>query len=79
MTLSTAETNSVIHYVLVTNALTALTGNIPDANSPVYNTPLTISSTVQVRARAFPSSLGYLPGPVRNETYLQLSSDAARD
>ena len=75
--LNIADTNSVIHYLLVTNGPSAVASNVPDSSSPIYIAPLTINSTVQVRARAFPTLPGYLPGPVHNETYLQIGSDAA--
>lgn len=74
--LSVADTNSVIRYVLVTNSVTSVLGNAPDQNSPAYTAPLLISSTVQVRARAFSNQPGYLPGPIHNESYLQVGPDA---
>src|SRR5262249_6683072 len=64
LALSTASSNAVIRYVLGTNA--------PTATSPVYSQPIPISATTHVRARAFVD--GLLPGPVRSETYVQLSS-----
>ena len=77
LALTTAESNVVIRYLLVTNGTSALVGNIPNSGSPIYTGPLTINNTVQVRARAFSPQAGYWPGPVHNETYLQLGSDAA--
>ena len=77
LALSAADTNTLIRYLLVTNGSSALAGVVPDESSPQYQAPLKIDSTVQVRARAFPSQPGYLPGPVHSETYLQLSADAA--
>jgi hypothetical protein len=77
LTLSVTDTNSIIRYVLATNASSALVGNVPDTSSAIYRGPLTIDGTIQVRARSFPAQPGYLPGPVRNETYLQLGTDAA--
>ena len=76
LALSVADTNSVIRYVLATDGSSSLVGNIPDLNSPIYTSPITITGTTQVRARAFPTQPGYLPGPVHNETYLQLGPDA---
>jgi hypothetical protein len=75
LTLNAADSNSVIRYLLVTNAASAVAGNVPDSSSAVYTSPLNISGTVQVRARAVPSQPGYLPGPVHNETYFQLAAD----
>jgi hypothetical protein len=76
LALTSADPTAVIRYVLVTNGTTAVVGNVPGTNSLIYSGPLTISSTVQVRARAFPTQPGYLPGPAHNETYLQIAPDA---
>ncbi len=73
LTLSLAGSNAVIHYLLATNGTTAAVANLPTISSPVYTGPLTISSSVQVRTRAFPTQTNYFPGPPHNETYLQLS------
>ena len=48
-----------------------LDGTLPDASSPLYDGPLHLETTVQLRARAF--APGLLPGPPRSETYLRLS------
>lgn len=48
---------------------------VPDANSPVYTAPLTISTSTRVRARAFEP--GRPDGPVASETFLQLDAAAA--
>ena len=77
LTLSTGGGNAVIHYVLATNGTSAAMANLPTISSPVYTGPLTINSSVQVRARAFPTLPNYLPGPPHNETYLQLSAGVA--
>jgi hypothetical protein len=64
LALSAADTNAVIRYTL--------NGAAPTNTSPVYAAPLTITNTVQVRARAFVP--GLLPGPLRSENYVLLSS-----
>lgn len=52
-----------------------LDGSAPNSSSAVYGSPLAISTTTQVRARAFKS--GLVDGPVRSETFLHLETDAA--
>jgi hypothetical protein len=74
--LSVSGSNSVIRYLLGTNAFSSLAGMVPDESSPIYAGPITIGATMQVRARAFPTQPGYLPGPVAAVTYLQLAPDA---
>ena len=54
----------MIHYTL--------NGATPTSDSAVYSTAIPITSSVQVRARAF--SAGLLPGPVHSETFLQLDA-----
>ena len=76
LALTTLDPSAVIHYLLVTNALSAAVANVPNSASPVYTGPLAISGTVQVRARAFPTQAGYFPGPAHNETYFQLAPSA---
>jgi hypothetical protein len=73
LTLSLAGSNAVIHYLVANNGTSAAVTNLPTISSPVYAGPLTISSSVQVRARAFATQTNYFPGPPHNETYLQLS------
>ncbi len=77
LALSTTDTNAVIRYVLVTNGTLAAVTNVPDTNSARYTQPLTISGSVQVRARAWSPQTDFFPGPLHNETYLQIASDAA--
>ena len=77
LTLSTSDSNAVIHYLLVTNGTVAATSDIPEATAPAYSGPILISATTQVRARAFPAQTNYFPGPLRNQTYLQIAADAA--
>ncbi len=50
-----------------------LDGNLPTSHSPVYEEPLLITNTVQVRARTFQP--GQLPGPPHSATYLKLHTN----
>src|SRR5439155_17002161 len=68
--LSTASSNAVIRYVLVTNRVSAAGTNIPTASSPIYTEPIAVTNTIQVRARAF--APGLLPGSPRSESYVLL-------
>jgi hypothetical protein len=77
LALSTDDTNALIRYFLVTNGTTAAMTNVPNSSSPLYTEPLTISSSTQVRARAYPAQPNYFPGPPRSETFLRISSAAA--
>ena len=65
LSLATADPNAVIRYT--TNHLE------PDALSPQYTGPLALTSSVEIRARAFLPDL--LPGPVQSETYMPLADD----
>ena len=76
--MSTADSNAVIHYLLVTNGTSAAVTLVPDANSPVYSGPISITASIQVRARAFSAQTNFFPGPPHNETYLQVAASAAR-
>ena len=67
LTLSTTNAAAIIRYT--TN------GTLPTVDSAAYAAPLTITSAVQVRARAFVS--GLLPGPLHSETYVPLGAPAA--
>ncbi|HMO66995.1 MAG TPA: FN3 associated domain-containing protein, partial [Verrucomicrobiota bacterium] len=49
-----------------------LDGAAPGTNSPLYAGPIGISNRVEVRARAYVP--GRLPGPVRTEGYLWIST-----
>jgi hypothetical protein len=62
LVLSTPDTNAVIRYTL--------NGSPPTNTSPAYASPIYITNSVLVRARAFVP--GLLPGPPRSETYLLL-------
>jgi hypothetical protein len=75
LALSTTTGNCTIRYVMVTNGTYAAYGMIPTASSPAYTGPITISGSTQVRARAFPNQAGFLPGPLHNETFLQLAQE----
>lgn len=77
LTLSTDGGNTVIRYFLVTNAAAAALTNVPNSSSPIYSGPLTISSNLQVRARAFSTQTNIFPGAPVSKTYLQLTAGAA--
>ncbi|MGA3142742.1 MAG: CotH kinase family protein [Verrucomicrobiota bacterium] len=62
--LSTASNNATIHYTL--------DGSAPTSDSAVYSSSISITGSVQVRARAFGS--GLMPGPLHSETFLKLDS-----
>ncbi len=77
LTLSVPDTNSVIRYVIVntantTNAVQPL--SIPTSSSTLYTGPITVNSTVQVRARAFPLNTNVFPGNPRTECYVQVDA-----
>jgi hypothetical protein len=80
LTLSTADTNCDIRFLVVTNNVPSgsppLT-NTPTASSPLYLGPFPISDTAQVRARAFPRQGGLFPGPVHTESYVKLTTAVA--
>lgn len=77
LTLSAAGSNTVIRYFLVNNSASAALTNVPNGSSPIYTGPLTISSSVQVRARAFSTQPDIFPGEPASETYLQITAGAA--
>ena len=62
--LSVINTNALIYYTT--------DGSAPTEDSAVYTTPLPITASVQVRARAFEN--GAMPGPLHSESYIQLNS-----
>ena len=75
LVLSTANTNNVIRYTLVTTAQT--TGNAtnyPTPTSTLYTGPITVNNTLQVRARAFPPTPTSFPGSIRTECYIQVAA-----
>lgn len=77
LSLSTETSNSVIRYFLVTNAAAAALTNVPNSTSLVYTGALTISGSVQVRARAYSTQPNVFPGEPASETYLALTAGAA--
>ncbi|HEX5222189.1 MAG TPA: lamin tail domain-containing protein [Verrucomicrobiae bacterium] len=77
LTLSAGSSNTVIRYFLVTNAASAALADVPNDASPIYTGPLSINSSVQVRARAYPSGPNLFPGPLASKTYVQINSGAA--
>ena len=78
--LSTPTPEWDIRYVLVTNNVPsgslAIT-NIPTLSSPLYIAPIYVNGPVQVRARAFPRTSGFWPGPPRTECFLSITAAAA--
>ena len=66
LSLDGTNTDAVIHYT--TN------DTLPDETSPVYGGPITVSTSVRIRARAFAS--GLLPGSPHSETFLRLAANA---
>jgi hypothetical protein len=80
LTLTTADTNCDIRFLVVTNNVRSgsppLT-NLPTADSPLYTGPIQITNTAQVRARTFSRQAGFLPGSVHTESYVKLSPAAA--
>ncbi len=75
LTLSTASTNAVIRYILITNATQAAASltNVPTASSPIYTNPIAISASCQVRARAFEN--GLLPSAPKTEIYIEIAAN----
>lgn len=63
--LSSGTAGAVIHFTL--------DGTLPTTRSPVYNAPLLITNTLQVRARAFQDK--QLPGPPHSATYVRLHTN----
>ncbi len=62
--LSCGSSNAVVHYTT--------DGTLPSQRSLVYHSPLAVTKSVQVRARAYQP--GLLPSPPHSETYLLLDS-----
>ncbi len=46
-----------------------INGNTPSASSPLYSAPVSIDSSIVIRARMFSSNAQILPGPVLTNTY----------
>jgi hypothetical protein len=76
--LSTSDTNAVIRYFVVTNAVSAALTNVPDLTCPIYSDPIAINGPSIVRARSFPAQTNYFPGPVQSQMYLQITESAAQ-
>lgn len=75
LSLSTSDTNAQIRYIIVNTADNAGTAtNFPTQASTLYTGPIAINNSVQVRARAFPSSGNSFPGAPRTECYFQIAS-----
>ncbi len=77
LSLGLAGSNAVIRYFLVTNAASAALTNVPNASCPLYSGPLSITTNIQVRARAFSTLPNFWPGPPASATYVQLTPGAA--
>src|SRR5207249_7955667 len=77
LVLTADNPNAVIRYVLVTNATTAVTTNLPATNSAIYTSPIPVTNTMQVRARAFLPNTSFFPGPLRTESYIALNPNIA--
>ena len=74
LTLSVDDSNSVIRYTIVNTAQNVGNAtNIPTPTSTLYTGPIQVNGTMQVRARAFPNTPGFFPGPPRTESYIQLA------
>ena len=65
LTLSASLANAVIRYTL--------DGNLPTNSSLLYQGPIAVTNSMQVRARTYAE--GLLPGPPRSEGYLLLISN----
>lgn len=66
LTLTAAQPAALIYYTL--------DGSAPTNTSTLYTGPISVTNSVQVRARAFVP--GLLPGEPRSESYLQLGPTA---
>jgi hypothetical protein len=74
LSLGINTTNAVIRYTLITNAQDFFTAtNIPTASSLLYTGPITVYTTMQVRARSFPLNTNQFPGAPKTESYIQLT------
>jgi hypothetical protein len=73
LTLSTPSPTAIIRYVLVTNSASAAATNVPSSLSPQFTSPIAISGTMQVRARAFET--GKFPGTPVTKSYIQLNNN----
>ena len=69
LTLTTASPTAAIYYTT--------DRSVPTAASLLYSSPLTLSTTTMIRARAIEASGGFAPGLTRSETYVKLGTAAA--
>lgn len=65
LVLSTKTPGAVIHYTLE--------GGLPTSSSPVYSAPISVTNSVQIRARTFQK--GLFPGPPHSEAYVKLHAN----
>ncbi|MGV3773611.1 MAG: lamin tail domain-containing protein [Verrucomicrobiales bacterium] len=65
LTLTTTSPLAVIRYTV--------NGTAPTNNSPIYTSPLTIRTNVQVRARSYQT--GLLPGPIQTHAFTSMSNN----
>lgn len=63
LSLATPSPTAVIRYTT--------DGSTPTTSSSIYNNPIIVSSTTQIRARTYDT--GFAPGPIDSETYLRLN------
>ena len=61
VTITNNENNSVLRYTL--------DGSNPLADSPIYDGPITVDSTIVVKAKAFSNDSNILPGKIEFNTY----------
>ena len=75
LTLSLDNTNGEIRYLVVTDRMSATNVNfLSITNLKPYTGPITIQSSWQVRARAFPKAgRPFFPGNFHTESYIQLN------
>jgi hypothetical protein len=64
LSLSSNDPSAIIRYTI--------NGTAPTASSPIYTTPIPITTTTQVRARAFPP--GQLESPIVSHTFYKLNA-----
>ncbi|MBM4151929.1 MAG: hypothetical protein FJ220_00195 [Kiritimatiellaceae bacterium] len=67
LTLTAYSPTAAIHFTT--------DGSLPDTNSTVYSLPIPISETTRIRTQVYDP--GRTPGPVRSETFIHLTADAA--
>jgi hypothetical protein len=65
LSLSNGDPSALIRYTV--------NGTAPTASSPLYTTPIPITTTTQVRARAFPE--GQLASPIVSHTFYKLNAN----